>query len=318
VPLRRALPLATALALLTASAAPAAEGFTRPQDLPRGVRHDAIRRASRAVAALDVGVSDCSGAFVSPDGHLVTALHCVLAALRRAGAVEARDGADGLRWLEIHASPGLRLHGVTAALPRTAVRASDPALVLAGRRIVDLDGPQPEEVARPAAGEPTPSEDYAILKFDTAAPGVPCVPLAAADPRPGAPVALVGFPGAVKRAARRTDAGSRLVSLGAVAATFAAGETPAPLPPQAIARLDAALLSPAALLSDVDSASGASGGAVLDRAGRLAGVFSSGASDEETYRGTAALAVRASFVRREARARLGAAVAAEIFRCPPR
>jgi len=55
------------------------EGFFYPDDLE--IYPEGIEEAYEASTAFPVGFSNCSGAYISPDGYYLTAYHCVIAAL---------------------------------------------------------------------------------------------------------------------------------------------------------------------------------------------------------------------------------------------
>ena len=307
--LQRLLPLLpAALPLLLAAPAMADEGFFPRAEAPGAPR---LERAWDAAVVVEATDGLCSGTLLSREGHVLTALHCLLPDLKKAGAL-LPDKKDGFVRIESPPPGGL-------ALPRVLVKSagifgpagSKARLLVLGRALFLPEG-QGIEIPQ----SPERSEDFALLVVDPP----PKRPAPCLEPGPvsraGAKVWAVGFPGPARRAGRASDGKARRASFGHLLAGFRASAwfKGRGLAPEAFAAMDSFFLGDRAWLTDLDSAGGLSGAAVVDAAGKLAGILSS-TGDEAQFADGTTLVVRADWIRAQVEKRLGAAGARRAFRC---
>ncbi|MBI3552396.1 MAG: trypsin-like peptidase domain-containing protein [Elusimicrobia bacterium] len=298
--------------------------FYLPDNVPR--RPAAFEAALAATVGIE-RVNEgrfCSGVVISPAGYVLTNLHCVLYCLEDAGWAErgliAEESGDGYKIARI--AEGARAAG--QACPDYAI-ARDSGEYLIGPRIVLLGRAKSnfseEQVSRfpPAAVESLREgmDDYAILKFEPAAP-LPCARPAPA-PRPGEPIWGVGYPAWTSRHDGFDSSGyKKHVSFGEVRD----GIRSDPYMRDRIhdeeswRRLERIYSAPELILSSLDIMPGNSGGPLYDSSGLLVGIsWGTVAYDKDRETRASALGLRLDAVMREAAAALGADRAAEIFAC---
>jgi hypothetical protein len=271
--------------ILAGPVAVADKGFFLPQDLPPDHRPSGLERALRASVRLELGDgASCSGAIVSPAGHVLTALHCVESCLERHGLVsrgfanfsernfQSRSRRPGA-WCSRISIPELRLLGARLlAVGRgvTDVKARD---------LVDL-GPRQLAAIQARRG------DWALLRVRATAP-LSCVKLSRTPVKPGDPVWIVGFPddtvasdSADPRARPErmsSDGVSEYVGYGAVAADLSRNDSKyyAALSPAGRRATEAFFGSSFDFISSVDAWIGNSGGMLINAGGELVGIDNS-------------------------------------------
>lgn len=163
-----------------------------------------LERMTKATVLVDAD-TNCSGVFVSNEGHMVTALHCLASSmddernmiytLKQTSTGELARSIEVPRDKRINVMPlwiGMNLNSPAQPMPVT--------LIAVGRgypmRVPDATA-SPEELALYHSN----MEDFAILKFDALPKGVGCVKIATQEPTPSTyseDVWHTGYPTSVK------------------------------------------------------------------------------------------------------------------------
>lgn len=265
-----------AVLVLLASAPRAEEGFHLRGEAPGALAGEPFEDVVEIEGDLR-----CSAVRISRTGHLLTAAHCLQSAFTRARLLRA----GGLE---------LRLHAAAATRYDAQISfylGSRPArLLVAGQGTIpwwgagEFNGGRDavESVAAASTG------DWAILRVEGAGPS-PCRALAAENPRPGDEIWGAGYPSGWRVPRAHVDDGFRSAH-GRVAASQEGNEWLSLLSPNTrrlwVEASDPLIASGDLLLTDADAAQGMSGGAAVDRSGRLVGMLvrSGCAAAESIYR----------------------------------
>lgn len=319
------------LVLTTLNKAYADEGFfttyrLRERRLPVPENLDNALRSSVRVLIGNGMTMNCSAQFISNDGYLLTALHCLDTTLEVYNLFRmASFKLENATWVEVGAQVPAQPTFVSL---RTFIPGWGPyhgfaqAIFLGrgfGGNFPDYQrtsGWDSSVEARQAIA--THAEDFLILKLDLKGRSVSCVPVAEAMPSPGAPVWAVGFPEAASRRYKLSSNGrSRYVTYGHINSSLAENQLVRAqnLPPAVVAEFNQFFLPASRFLSSLDSWVGMSGGMVLDSLGRLIGTIARGGSSALAYEDASTDAMRVSYILEKARMSLDAPSVSRIFDC---
>jgi len=267
---RRVAVLATLLAILAAVIAPPARAQDQSPDisslvepsvvylgigLRAKIRYPTVKGGSSVTDDLTIG-SRCTGFFVSTEGHIVTAGHCVNPGDYRADFIEA-----GLEWLvkkkynkpsEIASVRDYANETWKIGKTEMAIGVTQPTAVSGAVKLDDKPA-----LRRSVRGFDT--GDIALLKIDVT--GTKPLPLATQDPPIGTPVTAVGY------AASVSDVSDD------VRPSFKAGRVSSRQAKGGVPRIEV----------DAPITGGMSGGPAVDGLGNVLGVNSSKLIDEQAF-----------------------------------
>lgn len=304
---------------------PVRAAFYTLGDLPVRPSAGVIERASSATHRITMETgSNCSGVVLSPDGYVLTALHCMDLCLEQAGVSSRRRRTHELYSLyEIgeQAPKDLVCPRFGASYWLSEHDAVSPRVVWLGRGTETFDDARVEELPAEVISEIKGLiGDYAILKYDLPGPAA-CLPPARETPRPGETLWALGYPDWTKRDSGHNSAGvhQQHISFGArrgsiredaYLRTIFSSEAPW--------RLEESIFDqPHVLIADLDVYGGSSGGPVINDKGEIVAVVYSSihaSATEELH--ASALGISLASVVAEVRRGLGETKAAEIFNCP--
>lgn len=274
-------------------------GFLLPEELPAERRFRNFDRAVQATVKIaESEGGDCASEFVSRDGYLVTAMHCLARCLHAAGLNEASSE-------KLQLTPKLTLfRNDLGKLPVTCRLAIDgewqPARIVAiGKGVVIYPGVlgadrkemlELEELEIEGYGDS--ANDFAVVKLNRRSP---CVPIANKPPKRGEPAWILGFPIKTRRSREDSDGFSKYVSTGEFCSKVDSSralldgleleqfserirESLAGYPNRDVFVADYLSLEEASAweATTVDTIHGMSGGGVYDAEGKLTGVHIQG------------------------------------------
>lgn len=204
----------------------------------------------------------CSGFFVSPNGHIATAGHCVDEAGGRESLINAYlDELVAKNILTDEEADAIFADAYATWKVESQAEGSPPDRTVFVGQPKAVEGAVLEDplVAQVVDYRPAEDGDIALLKVE--AGQTPPLPIAEQDPRSGAPVTAIGFPGSVADVTDPTK----------VRASFKSGTTSS----QQISNSGVAVTE-----VNADMSRGMSGGPVIDRYGNALGIISFGPRGE--------------------------------------
>lgn len=314
------------LALLLPAAAQAR--FYTFENLPsKPLNFDRAYAAALRLEVVNGGGDHCSATSVSPDGYILTNLHCVTECLKENGfapkdleeitgdnytilktRIQAPKGLTcaNLSWDDADGNP--HMNGKIVWLGRGNNTFSDEN--------VDKI---PADIFKDIIAH---SDDFAVMKFELDKQ-VACVPVAAAAPQTGETAWNIGYPNFTMRYDGFDSTGyKKHISFGAVTGDIRSDSylTTIITTEEQWKREEAAYDANSVLRSITDSMHGNSGSMTINKDGELLAIHYSATSPSalrmEKDLGANALGLRADIIREELKAGLGAAAAGRIFSCP--
>lgn len=174
------------------------EGFFTPEqiELPIAIREHAWR-CSSSIETADGG--RCSGTFISPEGHFLTALHCIGRWISDLGLGESRSEPGAIKLVSVlkQYPSGARADGFYLGdFPDIA----NPSIAFLGKGIQYFERERVSEMKEHEIDSIAELyEDLAILKFDLDGRQIPFARIAGELPAPGTPVWHISKPYAVNR-----------------------------------------------------------------------------------------------------------------------
>ncbi|MBI5623652.1 MAG: trypsin-like peptidase domain-containing protein [Elusimicrobia bacterium] len=261
-------------------------GFYRPREVPRRVPF--LEDGLDAVVTITAGDASCSAVFVSREGHLLTAAHCVrdyltAAASLRAAELDLREHDADVKLYPENARTNIRI----SPSPYYAV------LVAAGRGFIsprrsppDVSGlsGRTDLIARLGA---LASGDWAILKAPLAAPS-PCRRARPSRMPQGVALWTAGYPAPNSRPGGLGANGRGLyVTYGEKAGHIDSSEWLATLDPASRSVFQGVyqpgIASGALILSNQDSFHGMSGAPIFNDRGEVVGVTTAGGQKSDRF-----------------------------------
>ncbi len=299
------------LALLGAYAlsfsALAEEGFFRVSDLRDHPDGPAIQKAATRTVRFLWNAADytkkeliqrkhfgasCSGLFLSDDGYLLVASHCIKRALINEPlswfigvtkkTINAKPDANGFpkytSWYEIEnqAPDGAILENAAVLFPQGGFHRGRAEIVALGSGFSAI---QNTSTADPKIAK-TYTMDFAILKFELKSKPrcVQIDPAAKLTDR----VYLVGYPKKIERTGTRSSDGvSQYFTQGDLLSSVSKIKQYSQETPEAISHLDAVYASDIALATNADGTPGMSGGMMINQMGQMIGMTTRGFFTEE-------------------------------------
>ena len=249
------------------------EGFFLPKDLQ--MKPEDLNNAYNAAVAFPVGFSNCSAGYVSSDGYLLTAFHCLSAALR----LDAKYTKHLAETAEVVVVPKEEVIGKKYADWRTDVRGTVVAAGLGygqfDERLVDKFAPHVLKEIFDYIGK-----DWAVIKMDNVENHA-CLPAAPATPKEGDYSWAIGYPAETQRhVGEPTDNRTKLISYGKVAHSAEESgfyKTLAPENRKITLDFWKGLVDVGEFfISDTDSQGGNSGSSVVNKDGQLIGILVQG------------------------------------------
>lgn len=256
----------------------AAAGFFTSESMPRDGPYRYRLGSVVLLRTWDGGW--CSGTYISRQGHILTAAHCVSESYSNAKKSREKD-------LILVENPAdvVRFDRVRTGLRDGSVRTE---LLVAGRGYIDVVKipadiselrKRPELDHRVAA---MASGDWAILQTVGVAEA-PCAPVADRMPKPGEPLWAAGFPGAVWRRGALGTFGMRL------RVTY--GENVGDVHPDDSVSYKRRIAEGDLLQANHDGWKGMSGGPVFDTSGLVLAVITAGASTSFTFKKNSSISI---------------------------
>lgn len=243
--------------------------------LPKaGLRADVQKKLEATTLVLNAPASWCTVSPITPDGYLLTALHCVRDCLIKAGAAE--EGAVpnfGLQDLFLVKNP-TRVNVVCADQSVPALGAKSVTVVATGRALSSFSaeffgsfsGLHQELQER---GLSSRGNDFALLKIDTKKP-LPCLSLQLSPMVAGSKIFGIGFP----KPQQQTQSLTLQASPGLRYASASQSQFYQASPQSERAYVESLYNDTAVIYSNAVSQFGQSGGPVVNEAGELVGVIS--------------------------------------------
>lgn len=273
----------------------ASMGFYPPRGAPGST--PSLEAASAAVARVSSDWSRCTGVYISRDGYLLTAAHCLRDHLRQLSRFEAADLSVWEHPQSVvfygggptdHEADGRPVFLAAAGRGFLSPRRKPPNVTGLAN-----DARMIERLAAVTQG------DWAIVKVELPAPG-PCLPARERSPAEGEPVWAVGYPGPASRPGGHDSNGSDLRwAHGNAAVDFASSAWLDTLDP-AGREVFLGIYRPGVeagrlILSDMDSVHGLSGAPILTAEGELTGVLTASGQTRDRFfdRSTLGVSVQA-------------------------
>ena len=346
-----------------AGAARADFGFYRtkpiPSDvgLPSQVVQNARAASVKLLAQWEFGASlreflpqsGCSAQFISDDGYLLTASHClhrlltpnpflpeVLSKLdlakpkitQIADVTHQKDQLEGTSWSEFgcHAPSDLVLPDIVVFDEEGLIHRGKATVVYLGGGFFGdeshliLDEKLGIAVAPSLLGRlRSASEDFVILKVEGLRKRK-CIKVAHEPVEPKMPVWNIGFPAPAPRADGKSANGeSNVVSRGVVLGSLREFPDFRGYSSEAMRIIDSFYISDIAFTSDADAVSGSSGSMVLNESGQLVGIVflgaPSGVATDRLFTRPLTTGVRATRIMEDLVSQFGARAAEAITRC---
>ncbi|HLE01315.1 MAG TPA: serine protease [Bdellovibrionota bacterium] len=263
------------------SLATADEGFynwteLKPENTPANA--DRLARASIFITP------HCSGVVISPDGYVLTALHCVESCFSKLdgtldqglAAVEQDD--EPRPFYYIFSVQNQRPEKVVCSkLSSPGLGLSNPRLVATGRGYAYFDDSKAMQFSQSLFDRfVSTQDDFALLKFETELP-LTCVKPASRPASTGDRIWAIGYPRATTRSnGHGSDGKSQLVSYGTVYDGLEHNTAYRSLPPAVYARLRE-FNGTQNIISGMDIFIGNSGSMAANESGELVGINVAGA-----------------------------------------
>jgi len=238
----------------------------------------ALAQLNRAVVLLNSPSGRCTGTYVSSDGAILTARHCLQICLIRSGVVREVSEQDGA--IVFYETVPERLGVATCELeingvPQTVtVEATGPGFVMPFN-MSGLSSLNPALMKDLIARGYTSSGDFAIVRQRVTTPTA-CVALAQAPAQPGDFVQSIEYPAATERPDGYNSDGEQAYASGGVVAHSIAENScvvEASPPAERLARLMATFDDASSFVSSLDSNHGASGSPVFNAKGEVVGIL---------------------------------------------
>ncbi|MGZ3686734.1 MAG: trypsin-like peptidase domain-containing protein [Bdellovibrionota bacterium] len=331
----RRIPIFAALCLLAwPLSSQATPGFFSPDTLPGEFEGDPkiLRSAIQASMLIwvqgDVIAASCSAQFISSDGYVATAAHCLRYISQKAqsqlGMRKKSDEKKDYEWFEV-SHPSARPE-ITLTAQRTDIREngigesfySGRARVIYVGRGIPMGYPDPTlDLPAQALQEMNQSlDDFAILKLDLH--HTPCIRVRSEDPAAGDSVWDVGYPDTAKRENGFSSSGKSVyVSAGVVLDSTlpilrADGYTAEEIRRQTLSTENPEIY----LNTDVDTFNRSSGSMLIDEKGLGVGLMSHSYDGPGVDAAEISYFVRFPHIRKMIEKDLGSRTAARIFSCP--
>lgn len=316
------------LILLISTPSPADEGFFSSQKLPENKTPLNLEKTLAAVIPVNnvvgKGRGNCSGSYISNDGYVVTALHCVSQCLSEQGLL-INDKSYSPRY-EIQETQKPWPSLVTCQFDfNGTLKSAKVVLVGKGRAVFDEDqlGDYSDNERQSFLEQ---SQDFAILKFEDLS--VPCLQRSPITPAAGVTLWQIGFPTKSKRSAESNSLGGiKEISVGSVYKKYLENlelrERLQSWPQSSRDFLELYFSLPGILLTNVDSLPGSSGSGVVNASGQIVGIMTSvmlknprGQIDK--YIEPLILNIGVEHIYSQVKSELGSVKAEEIFSCRDR
>ena len=263
------------LQLYSGGISPLEEGFFNPGDEELTLKPEGLEVAYEASRAFPVGWSNCSSSYISPDGYIITAFHCVIAGL----GIEDEYKEELAEGAEIVVVPQEAVIGKTyksGNLKATVVAAGE-GFGQFDERLVDEYDPSVLQKIQDVIGT-----DWAILKLSSVKKkNHACLVAAPETPAEGDYNWAIGYPAdTIRDVGQVTNNRKKLVSFGKVAysADGAGYYNTLPETKRDISRafwkdlVDAGIF----FISDADSQGGNSGSPAINDQSQLIGLLVQG------------------------------------------
>ncbi len=243
--------------------------------LPKtGLRADVQKKLEATTLILNAPSSWCTVSPVTPDGYLLTALHCVRDCLIKAGAAE--EGAVpnfGLQDLLLVKNPA-RMNVVCADQSVPALGAKSVTVVATGRALSSFSAEFFESFSGlhqelQARGLSSRGNDFALLKIETKK-SLACLPLQLSQPAAGSKIFGVGFP----KPQQQTQSLTLQASPGLRYASASQSQFYQASPKSERAYVESLYNDSSVIYSNAVSQFGQSGGPIVNEGGELVGVIS--------------------------------------------
>lgn len=173
------------------------EGYYR--ELPAGNVPQNLARAEAASIKIESNSGHCSASFISPDGYVLTAAHCVRTCLKAAGKVMTYSGNGYGYNLYTDSTPDVTCKG-SGNMVIEEFEATQPKVVFTGNGYAEFDDSQAMKIPNTDWESMKNAQgDFAILKY-TLKKAATCIPIDTKfEFAQGAPVWAVGYPGGNSR-----------------------------------------------------------------------------------------------------------------------
>ncbi|MGK5085305.1 trypsin-like peptidase domain-containing protein [Bdellovibrionota bacterium FG-1] len=273
----------------------------------------------------------CSAQFISSEGHLLTALHCLRTLLNADSSplkFKLRGDGDGLgQWLEVDQQrpdaniylPNASMRGEAGWKPLGPLR-----IVYAGKGFLS-DYPSLSSEKGFESGSSNLLEmragmdDFVILQAKSLGK-TPCVPLSGEASHAGEPLWSVGFPNAIRRNSNlSSDGNQRYFASGKMISSWKEYSDFSDYSAEAITALDFFHHSGPVCTTTIDSASGSSGSMVVDREAKLRGIvvgsYQAGVPIEMAFAEPITIVVQAKSMFEQLLGDLGSEEARAVFHC---
>lgn len=302
-------------------------GFYKPPEMPI-----VPQNAERAVAAtfrIAPQEGTCSAVFLSDDGYVATALHCVEHCFHPkwnyqppvVSIQKNRPGVYSGVQIPLQTPPKMNCPDMQSSnFWNYEFNLDKPEIVFVGRGMLTNDEKQMAKISQEEFDTVKDlDEDVAILKYENGSGRpLPCVPAARSMPLPNEPVWAIGFP-----VRGKYNGYQKGMSVGRARASM----TEDPILQKYATEINAEDVQrfwsyqkslwerPDFLLTNADGAHGNSGGLMIDRNGEFVGIAFSITKGEDHYNGGSFVAFSAQKLREELTRFLGKEKSDAVFNC---
>ena len=302
-------------------------GFYKPAEMPIVPKNAARATAATFKIAPRGGI--CSAVFISDDGYVATALHCIEHCFHAKWryqppvvAVEkSHPGVYSGVQIPLQVPPKMNCPDMqTSNFWNYEFNLDNPEIVFVGHGSLTNDEKQLAKISQAEFDTIKDlDEDVAILKYENkSGRPLPCVPTARSMPRPNDPIWAIGFPVRGKYTGYQKG-----MSVGRARTSIAED----PIMQRYATEIDSEAVTrfwtyqralwdrPDFLLTSVDGAHGNSGGLMVDQNGEFVGIAFSITKGEDHYNGGTFAAFSAQELRNELTRFLGKEKSDEVFNC---